>query len=80
MHYQWTADSVCVVAAETDDTVLGFHTADFWLNICVCHSLIVENKEGAERPTFQVSAPDSFTILPPPPPPSLLYWLKRNLA
>jgi len=37
-----------------DDTVLGFHTADFWLNICVCHSLIVEHKEGATRPSFQV--------------------------
>lgn len=44
------------LAAETDDTVLGFHTADFWLNICVCHSLIVENREGADRPTFQVFA------------------------
>lgn len=48
---------VCVV--ETDDTVLGFHTADFWLNICVCHSLIVEHKQGADRPTFQVISPSS---------------------
>ena len=64
---QWDADSVGV-AAETDDTVLGFHTADFWLNICVCHSLIVETKEGADRPTFQVFALHHDSILNTPPP------------
>ena len=60
---------VWVVAAETDDTVLGFHTADFWLNICVCHSLIVEHKEGADHPTFQVFALHCDSIINPPPPP-----------
>ncbi|KAL3132559.1 hypothetical protein ABBQ32_009098 [Trebouxia sp. C0010 RCD-2024] len=48
---------------EADDTVLGFHTADFWLNICVCHSLIVENKAGAERPTFQGPSPDEVALV-----------------
>lgn len=41
-------------AAGADDTLLGFHAADFWLNICICHSLIVEKREGMEFPTFQV--------------------------
>ena len=52
----WMHSNLCCwcLADGTDDTVLGFHTADFWLNICVCHSLIVEHKEGAPRPTFQV--------------------------
>ena len=49
---------MCVCAADgADDTVLGFHTADFWLNICICHSLIVEHKEGMATPTFQVRMP-----------------------
>ena len=68
MSCSWDTDSVGL-AAETDDTVLGFHAADFWLNICVCHSLIVENKEGADRPTFQVFALHHDIILYPAPPP-----------
>lgn len=44
-----------LLAADADDTLLGYHTADFWLNICICHSLIVENREGLEHPTFQVT-------------------------
>lgn len=53
-HPHCTHQQLVAVTAEVDDTVLGFHTADFWLNICVCHSLIVEHKEGSDRPTFQV--------------------------
>ncbi|DBA65766.1 hypothetical protein WJX79_001197 [Trebouxia sp. C0005] len=48
---------------DMDDTVLGFHTADFWLNICVCHSLIVEQKEGAARPSFQGPSPDEVALV-----------------
>ncbi len=28
--------------AEADDVLLGNHLLDFWTNICICHSLIVE--------------------------------------
>ena len=48
-------NSNLLLAADADDTLLGYHTADFWLNICICHSLIVENREGLEHPTFQVT-------------------------
>lgn len=33
-------------ASDAADVVLGQHLLDFWLNICICQSLIVEKPPG----------------------------------
>jgi hypothetical protein len=36
--------------------VLGEHVLDFWTNICLCHSLIIEEAEDEEElPLYQAS-------------------------
>lgn len=35
-----------------EQIILGHHTIDFWINLCVCHSLIVE--DGPKGKTYQV--------------------------
>lgn len=40
-----------------DDVALGQRVVDFWLNLCLCHMLIVEGGEGASngaQPVYQV--------------------------
>lgn len=39
--------------AEADPVVLGCHLLDFWINICLCHSLIVEEAEDGGPPIYQ---------------------------
>ena len=34
--------------------LLGHHLLDFWANICLCHSLIVEEAEDGGPPIYQV--------------------------
>ncbi len=46
--------------AEISPVVLGCHLLDFWINICLCHSLIVEEAEDEGPPIFQAS---SFLLL-----------------
>ena len=41
---------------EVSPVVLGCHLLDFWINICLCHSLIVEEAEDEGPPIFQVSS------------------------
>lgn len=33
--------------------LLGHHLVDFWCNICLCHSLIVEEAEDGGPPIYQ---------------------------
>ena len=43
--------------SELEAVVLGHHMVDFWTNVCVCHTLIVEagaGAEGAGPPIYQV--------------------------
>ena len=37
------------------DAVLGHHVLDFWLCICLCHNLIVQNDPQTGQPLYQVS-------------------------
>jgi hypothetical protein len=39
--------------AEVDPLVLACHLVDFWTNICLCHSLIVEEAEDEGPPIYQ---------------------------
>ena len=42
--------------------LLGHHLLDFWVNICLCHSLIVEEAEDGGPPIYQARAPP-WTLL-----------------
>ena len=53
--------------SELDPVVLGCHLVEFWTNICLCQSLIVEEAEDDGPPIYQVrhapgdvSAPSSW--------------------
>lgn len=37
--------------------LLGQHMLDFWMVLCLCHTLIVEDGEKGELPVYQVSHP-----------------------
>lgn len=41
---------------DINPVVLGCHLLDFWINICLCHSLIVEEAEDEGPPIFQASS------------------------
>jgi hypothetical protein len=42
-------------APEADPIVLAAHLVDFWTNICLCHSLIVEEAADDGPPIYQAS-------------------------
>ena len=47
--------------SELEAVVLGHHMVDFWTNVCVCHTLIVEaGPDGAGPPIYQVCSSGSF--------------------
>jgi len=48
-------DSPANGKAELDPVVLGCHLVDFWTNICLCQSLIVEEAEDNGPPIYQAS-------------------------
>ena len=37
-----------------DQELLGQQTLDFWLNLCICHTLIVEKAKDGGQSVFQV--------------------------
>ena len=41
----------------------GLHLVDFWTNICVCHSLIVETDEKTGATTVQGPSPDEVALV-----------------
>lgn len=42
---------------------LGHHMTDFFSNLCLCHSLILENREGEDKPTYQGPSPDEVALV-----------------
>lgn len=48
---------------EEGSTALGHHVVDFWTNICLCHSLILEdNPEGGPK-LYQGPSPDEVALV-----------------
>ena len=42
---------------------LGHHMTDFFTNLCLCHSLILEQREGLEKPIYQGPSPDEVALV-----------------
>ncbi|KAK9810005.1 hypothetical protein WJX72_003251 [[Myrmecia] bisecta] len=47
----------------THRLVLGHHLVDFWTNICVCHTLIVEKDPVSGEPVYQGPSPDEVALV-----------------
>ena len=48
------------------DYIFGWHMVDFWTNICLCHSLIIEEREaqdGSIEKVFQGPSPDEVALV-----------------
>jgi len=48
------------------DYVFGWHMVDFWTNICLCHSLIIETRElddGTVEKVYQGPSPDEVALV-----------------
>jgi len=51
-------------AAATRSTVtLGHHMVDFFTNICLCHSLILEDDNTGAQPMYQGPSPDEVALV-----------------
>ncbi|CAD7701700.1 unnamed protein product [Ostreobium quekettii] len=51
---------------EVGDYVLGWHIVDFWTNICICHSLIIEetnDDKGRKKRVYQGPSPDEVALV-----------------
>eukprot|EP01025_Chloroclados_australasicus_P031044 TRINITY_DN3132_c0_g4_i1.p1 TRINITY_DN3132_c0_g4~~TRINITY_DN3132_c0_g4_i1.p1 ORF type:complete len:1356 (-),score=176.40 TRINITY_DN3132_c0_g4_i1:580-4509(-) len=49
---------------QMQNLILGSHLLDFWSNICICHSLIVEeNPEEGEAAIYQGPSPDEVALV-----------------
>lgn len=48
--------------SKADPVVLACHLVDFWTNICLCHSLIVEEAEDEGPPIYQASSSNTCYI------------------
>ncbi|CAK0743492.1 hypothetical protein CVIRNUC_001474 [Coccomyxa viridis] len=49
--------------SEADLVVLGCHLVDFWINIALCQSLIVEAAEDDGPPIYQGPSPDEVALV-----------------
>jgi len=48
------------------DYIFGWHMVDFWTNICLCHSLIIEERttdDGRVEKVFQGPSPDEVALV-----------------
>ena len=59
--------------AEVTAAVLGHHVLDFWTNVCLCHSLIVEADRDDENDHSDGAASTATGDASPPPPPPPAY-------
>ena len=52
-------------ALDLNDLRLGKMAFDYWLNICVCHSLVIDAETTARRghPTYQGPSPDEVALV-----------------
>ena len=46
-----------------DQELLGQQTLDFWLNLCICHTLIVEEAKNGGQSVFQVLCSNSPILM-----------------
>lgn len=42
---------------------LGHHMTDFFSNLCLCHSLILEKREGEDKAIYQGPSPDEVALV-----------------
>lgn len=56
--------SVC--SQDVSEVVLGWHIVDFWMNACICHSLIIEehtDENGKVQRVYQGPSPDEIALV-----------------
>lgn len=56
--------SVC--SQDVGEVVLGWHIVDFWMNACLCHSLIIEERtdeNGKVQKVYQGPSPDEIALV-----------------
>lgn len=61
-----TSKSMTVHSEFMDDCVLGWHLVDFWTNVCVCQSLIIEDRtepDGTVSKLYQGPSPDEVALV-----------------
>eukprot|EP00210_Caulerpa_lentillifera_P006951 g6646.t1 len=59
-------EQINVDSQYVSDYVFGWHMVDFWTNICLCHSLIIEEREredGKIERVFQGPSPDEVALV-----------------
>ena len=47
----------------SSESLLGQQALDFWFNLCLCHTLIVEDAEDGQPPLYQVTPSSSWPHL-----------------
>lgn len=62
------AKSAClrIESGSVENVVLGWHQVDFWTNICVCHTLIIEEitaEDGTVSELYQGPSPDEVALV-----------------
>ena len=50
-------------AEQRSALALGHHMVDFFTNICLCHSLILESDSSEEQPRYQGPSPDEVALV-----------------
>ncbi len=50
-------------AAARSAVTLGHHMVDFFTNICLCHSLILESNDSGDHPRYQGPSPDEVALV-----------------
>lgn len=48
---------------ESGTTALGHHLLDFWTNVCLCQSLILENNPAGGLAIYQGPSPDEVALV-----------------
>eukprot|EP00803_Ostreobium_quekettii_P002905 evm.model.scf_903.4 EVM.evm.TU.scf_903.4 scf_903:32108-44084(+) len=55
-----------VESRDVGEFVLGWHIVDFWTNLCICHSLIIEeqpDENGGMKKIYQGPSPDEVALV-----------------
>ncbi|BDA48078.1 probable phospholipid-transporting ATPase 7 [Coccomyxa sp. Obi] len=62
-HDRETGSSDADGSSAEDQRLLGQQTLDFWMNLCLCHTLIVEEGEKGDPPIYQGPSPDEVALV-----------------
>lgn len=57
---------ITIDSAHVSDYIFGWHMVDFWTNICLCHSLIIEERkldDGRVERVYQGPSPDEVALV-----------------